>query len=69
MSGTECLREIHAIEHEAKVLMMTAYVAQDSREAGLEAGALDLLHKPLNIERVMDMSIAIQRRDVAQGDA
>jgi DNA-binding response OmpR family regulator len=69
MSGTECLREFRAIEPDAKVLMMTAYVAQDSREAALEAGALDLLHKPLNIEEVMDMLKTIQRQDAARGDA
>ncbi len=59
--GFECLRKIRAIAPDVRVLMMTAYMDRDSKRAALEAGALDLFQKPLDIDAMMAALNAVQR--------
>jgi len=53
MDGVEAHRRIKAIRSDAAVVMMTAYSVEDLIQQALDEGALGILHKPLDIEKIM----------------
>lgn len=53
MNGVETYKQIKSIRPDAAVIMMTAYAVEDLIQEALAEGAYGVLHKPLDIERVM----------------
>ncbi len=59
MTGMELLKEVKALWPELPIAMITAYGDDESRRCALEAGASDLLTKPLDFDelksKILDM--------------
>lgn len=53
MNGVETYRRIKDIRPDAVVVMMTAYSVEDLVQEALEEGAYGIVHKPLDIEKVI----------------
>ncbi len=54
MNGVEAYRSIQKIRPQAEVVvMMTAYSVEDLIQEALQVGAREILHKPLNMEKVI----------------
>ncbi len=54
MSGLEALREIRAVDPEARVLMVSAMGQQKMIVEALESGAMDFLVKPFQPTKVLE---------------
>jgi len=54
-NGVESFFEMRRIKPEARVIMMTGYSVPQLLEQAVENGAWDLLHKPLEMQRVLKM--------------
>lgn len=48
MSGAECLAEIRAINPGLPCFLLTGYSAKDVADRGIEAGAIEILTKPID---------------------
>ncbi len=61
--GVECFLQIRQLWPRARVVMMTGYSVQDLLARALSAGAMAVLHKPLDVGRILAMleSVAGQR--------
>jgi len=55
MDGVQTLKEIKKIKPEVKVIMMTGYSVDEMVESALEAKASGIIHKPFEIDKVLDM--------------
>ncbi len=55
MNGVETFKEIKKIRPDATVIMMTAYSVEELIREALEEGAFDVLHKPLDIDNVLNI--------------
>jgi DNA-binding NtrC family response regulator len=55
MNGTETYKQIRQIRPEASVVMMTAYAVEDLVREALSAGARGILHKPLDVEQLIEL--------------
>ncbi|MFQ5813185.1 MAG: response regulator [Anaerolineae bacterium] len=55
MNGVETFKEIRKILPETNVVMMTAYAVEDLIAEALREGAYGVLHKPLDIEKVLNL--------------
>jgi len=53
MDGVEAYKRIKKVRPEAVVVMMTAYAVEDLVQEALQEGAYDIIHKPLDIEKVL----------------
>jgi two-component system response regulator HydG len=53
-SGVESFFEIRKFKPEAKVMMMTAYTVAQVLDQAIDAGALGVLHKPLELDKVVE---------------
>ncbi|MEE9591247.1 MAG: response regulator [Thermodesulfobacteriota bacterium] len=53
MNGVETFKEIKKINPSMKVIMMTAYAMEELIKEALREGALDVIHKPLDIDKVV----------------
>ncbi len=53
MSGIELLRELRAYDPEARVLIFTGQALPKLIEEASRAGALNVLHKPFELEEVL----------------
>jgi len=47
MNGVECLTRIREIDADARCFLMTGYSADQIAEQGIEAGAIEILTKPI----------------------
>jgi DNA-binding NtrC family response regulator len=54
-NGVESFFEMRRIKPEARVIMMTGYSVHQLLEQAVENGAWDILHKPLEMQRVLKM--------------
>ncbi len=62
MNGVELLKEIKAVKPEIPVILMTAYSSNQLLTEGIEAGAMQTLHKPLDINNLrMEIAKAVNR--------
>ncbi len=52
-NGVECFLQIRQLRPEARVVMMTGYSVEDLLARALAAGALAVLHKPLDVRRIL----------------
>ena len=59
MNGAEALKEIKAIKPETTVIMMTGYSLEELVKEALSKGAHDILHKPLDIKKMLGIINAI----------
>jgi CheY-like chemotaxis protein len=55
MNGVETHRRIKKIRPQAVVVMMTAYAAETMVAQALEDGARDILYKPLDFKKMLDI--------------
>jgi len=53
MDGVETYRKIKEIRPDAAAMMMTAYAVEDLVQQALQEGAYGVLHKPLDMDRVI----------------
>ena len=53
MNGLETFRAIHAIRPDIHVMLMTAYAEEELVERALAEGALDVVYKPFDFERLL----------------
>ena len=69
MGGMEALRQMLAIDAEARIIVCSAINARAKVLEALDAGASDFLLKPVKPERVVDaLSRVVQGVTVARGD-
>ena len=54
-NGVESFFEIRKIKPKAKVVMMTGYSLEQLLNQAVENGAWGILHKPINIKRMLEM--------------
>lgn len=50
MNGAECLRAIRAVRPDLPSFLLTGYSAQDVADQGIEAGAVEILTKPVDTD-------------------
>lgn len=55
LNGVEALKVIKRMQPAMKVVMITAYSSDDLVAEALREGASMVLHKPLNIEKLIDV--------------
>jgi DNA-binding response OmpR family regulator len=55
MSGVESFFEIRKINPQARVVMMTGYSVEQLLSQAIENGALEVLYKPLEMSKVLDL--------------
>lgn len=53
IDGIETLKRLKQIDSTMKVILMTAYSVEDLAREGLERGALDILRKPFEIDKLL----------------
>jgi CheY-like chemotaxis protein len=53
MNGAEACQQIRQIRPSAMVVMMTAYAVEDLVQQALDAGAYEIIYKPLDIKRAL----------------
>ena len=54
INGVETFKEVKRIRPTMKVIMMTGYSVDDLIKEALKEGAYDVIHKPLDIDKVMN---------------
>ena len=59
MNGVECLRAIRAARPGLPCFMLTGYSAQDVANQGIEAGAIEILTKPIDPTELIQRLTAI----------
>lgn len=64
-SGAELIEQVHAINPEIAVIMMTAYGTIESAVAAVKKGAYDFIEKPLDLSRLeISIARALERRQL-----
>ncbi|MGD8366821.1 MAG: response regulator [Desulfobacterales bacterium] len=53
MDGIEALREIHRIQPEVEVILLTGHASVETSIEGMKLGAFDYLMKPIKLEDLM----------------
>lgn len=61
MSGAELFGKLRAIQPGLPVLFMTAYAADDLIQQGLDRGAIGVLNKPLDIQRLLSFLTSLDK--------
>ena len=59
MNGGECLRAIRETRPDLPCFLLTGYSAQDVADKGIEAGAVEILTKPIDPEALIRLLAAI----------
>jgi DNA-binding NtrC family response regulator len=62
INGLEVLRSIREADPACAVVLMTGYASVDSAIEAVRLGALDYLTKPLDLDRLRDLLITVQKR-------
>jgi len=55
INGVETFKEVHRINPETKVIMMTAYSVEELVKEALDGGAFNVIHKPLDIQKIVNI--------------
>ena len=55
MNGVETLRRIRMIRSDAAVVMMTAYTRDDLVQEALKEGAIDVVYKPFDVDKMLSL--------------
>ena len=64
MNGVECFLEARKMKPDAKFVMMSAYSVEELLKRAIQEGALGVLHKPFDIERMLAILKENQRMPV-----
>ena len=64
INGVEAFMEIKRIRPDATVMMMTAYSVEALIEKALKEGASGVMHKPLNIDKVIEFIQNVEMKRV-----
>ncbi len=67
-NGVESYMEIRKFKSDAKVVMMTGYSVEQLLDQAVENGAWDVLHKPLDMEKILSMIEKIQPHGILIAD-
>jgi two-component system response regulator HydG len=67
-NGVESFLEIHKTKPDARVIMMTGYSVEQLLDQAINSGAWGILHKPLNIEKALQMIAQISPSGVLIAD-
>jgi DNA-binding NtrC family response regulator len=62
MNGVETFRRIKAIRPQMKVIMMTAYSAENLVDEAMQEGAKEVINKPINLDRLIALIEAIDSK-------
>lgn len=62
MNGVEVYEQIRNLRPESSVIMITAYALEDLIEKALNLGALGILYKPVDIEKVLSIIEEVSRK-------
>ena len=62
MQGLDCLRRFREINPDAKVVIITAYGDEILRAQVLQAGGLEMLHKPFVEDKLTDILDTVRRQ-------
>lgn len=54
INGVEVFKELKCISPKTIVMMMTAYSVEELEKEALKEGAHGILHKPLDVERILN---------------
>ena len=68
MNGVESFLEIHKSKPKAKVVMMTAYSVKQLLDEAVENGAWGVLHKPFDLEHVLEILNKIKSHGILIAD-
>lgn len=60
--GTEVLKQIKEMAPQVPVIILTGHGTEADREACMGAGALDFIHKPLEIEALIVLLEKVKKR-------
>ncbi len=63
MDGVETYRKMKQIRPDTTVIMMTAYAMEDLVKEAIEEGVYDIIHKPLDIEKVITTIEEVKKRN------
>ncbi|MBN2385360.1 response regulator [bacterium] len=55
MNGVECFQKIRSVQADARVVMITGYSVESLLEQVRDEGAWDIMFKPLNIKKIIEM--------------
>jgi CheY-like chemotaxis protein len=61
IDAATALREIHAVDSQCAVILMTGDAHVDVAISAIKAGALDYLTKPLDVERLRDVLVTVRK--------
>lgn len=61
MNGVETFKQIKGIQPETAVVIMTAYAVEDLIGEALREGVYGVLHKPFDMERVLDLIESVKQ--------
>jgi len=62
MDGVEAYKRIKQIRPETKTIMMTGYAVDDLIQDALEEGAHSAIHKPLDMDQILNLLEKIRER-------
>ena len=54
MAGLEALKALKDLKPELQIILLTGYATRDIETAALKLGAVDLIEKPADIERLLE---------------
>ena len=63
MSGVDVLRQVKRIDPTTRCLLLTGYSAEQLLEQGINAGAAEILTKPIDVDDVLRLVAAGKARD------
>lgn len=62
MNGVETFKKLKQMNSSTKVIMMTAYSVENLVKEALDEGALAVLYKPFNIDKLVEIIDSIRAR-------
>jgi DNA-binding NtrC family response regulator len=62
MNGVETFKRIKVIRPQMKVIMMTAYSAENLVDEAMQEGAKEVINKPINLDRLIALIEAIDSK-------
>jgi DNA-binding NtrC family response regulator len=63
MNGGDACAALHRVRPDAALYVMTAHVSSEAADAALAGGASAILHKPLDVDRLLGLIAARAERD------
>jgi len=67
-NGVETFMEIKKIRPDARIIMMTGYIVEDLLTQAVDNGAWGVLHKPLDMDEILDMVKKVSPKGILIAD-